>query len=223
MSSVSRRHFIQVNLLKNGTSAIVEDARLPNKYRMLISTVDVIFADVAQPDQARIVIHNAQYFLKDGGHVVISIKASCVDSTIAPSAVFTQEVQTLRAGKLKPIAQITLEPYERDHAMVTGKHGVLSGMRMMINPVRSSIPSPPVGLSWGFCCKNAAVYTKCCLLRYGTFSGICPKILHVYTLPTASYEQKALVLLFNLHQSRQFHPLRRKAHEPDTRRRKTSK
>lgn len=163
MSSVSRRHFIQVNLLKNGTSAIVEDARLPNKYRMLISTVDVIFADVAQPDQARIVIHNAQYFLKDGGHVVISIKASCVDSTIAPSAVFTQEVQTLRAGKLKPIAQITLEPYERDHAMVTGKHGVLSGMRMIINPVRSSIPSPPVGLSWGFCCKNAAVYTKCCL------------------------------------------------------------
>ncbi|KAG6371957.1 Fibrillarin and related nucleolar RNA-binding protein [Boletus reticuloceps] len=70
---------------------IVEDARLPNKYRMLISTVDVIFADIAQPDQARIVIHNAQYFLKDGGHVVISIKASCVDSTIAPSVVFSQE------------------------------------------------------------------------------------------------------------------------------------
>lgn len=102
-------------------SAIIEDARLPNKYRMLITTVDVIFADVAQPDQARIVVHNAQYFLKDGGHVVISIKASCIDSTVAPSTVFVQEVQRLREGKLKPIAQITLEPYERDHAMVTGE------------------------------------------------------------------------------------------------------
>lgn len=36
--------------------------------------VDTIFADVAQPDQARIVILNAQYFLKNGGHFVISIK-----------------------------------------------------------------------------------------------------------------------------------------------------
>lgn len=138
---------IKVNLLRNGALAIVEDARLPNKYRMLISTVDVIFADVAQPDQARIVIHNAQYFLKDGGHVVISIKASCVDSTIAPSAVFTQEVQTLRANKLKPIAQVTLEPYERDHAMVTGKQGMLSGLRRRIDSVCSSVPSPPVGWS----------------------------------------------------------------------------
>ena len=128
MSSVSSLLVIKENLLRNEIPAIVEDARLPNKYRMLISTVDVVFADIAQPDQARIVIHNAQYFLKDGGHIVISIKASCVDSTIAPSAVFSQEVQTLRASKFKPIAQITLEPYERDHAMVTGEHRRHSGL-----------------------------------------------------------------------------------------------
>ena len=54
--------------------AIIEDARLPQKYRMLLSTVDVIFADVAQPDQARIVALNAHNFLKVGGHAVISIK-----------------------------------------------------------------------------------------------------------------------------------------------------
>ncbi|KAG2157002.1 fibrillarin-like protein, partial [Suillus clintonianus] len=112
-----------INMAKKRTNVIpiVEDARLPNRYRMLVSTVDVIFADVAQPDQARIVIHNAQFFLKDGGHVVISIKASCIDSTAAPSAVFVQEVQKLRENKFKPIEQITLEPYERDHAMVAGE------------------------------------------------------------------------------------------------------
>ena len=38
--------------------------------------VDTIFADVAQPDQARIVAINAHSFLKNGGHVVISIKVS---------------------------------------------------------------------------------------------------------------------------------------------------
>ena len=38
--------------------------------------VDVIFADVAQPDQARIVGLNANMFLKTGGKCVVSIKVS---------------------------------------------------------------------------------------------------------------------------------------------------
>ena len=42
----------------------------------LTGMVDTIFADVAQPDQARIVAINAHNFLKNGGHVVISIKVS---------------------------------------------------------------------------------------------------------------------------------------------------
>ena len=36
--------------------------------------VDTIFADVAQTDEAKIVAINASYFLKSGGHFVISIK-----------------------------------------------------------------------------------------------------------------------------------------------------
>ena len=82
--------------------------------------VDVIFADVAQPDQARIVALNAEYFLKNHGHCIISIKASCVDSTIAPEIVFANEVNFLKTQKFKPLEQVTLEPYERDHAMVVG-------------------------------------------------------------------------------------------------------
>lgn len=87
---------------------------------MLLSQVDVIFADVAQPDQARIVILNAEHFLKVGGHVVISIKASCIDSTAAPDAVFASEVAKLQKEHFKALEQVPLEPYERDHAMVSG-------------------------------------------------------------------------------------------------------
>ena len=39
-----------------------------------LGMVDTIFADVAQPDQARIVAINAHQFLRNEGHVVISIK-----------------------------------------------------------------------------------------------------------------------------------------------------
>lgn len=87
---------------------------------MLLSLVDVIFADVAQPDQARIVIHNAESFLKDQGHVIISIKASCIDSTLPPETLFAAEVQKLKESRFRPLEQVTLEPYERDHAMVSG-------------------------------------------------------------------------------------------------------
>ena len=114
------RDLINVAKTRPNIVPIIEDARHPWKYRMLIGMVDTIFADVAQPDQARIVGLNAKYFLKNGGHCVISIKASCIDSTATPEAVFASEVNKLREEKFKPLAQLTLEPYERDHAVVTG-------------------------------------------------------------------------------------------------------
>ena len=42
-----------INMAKSRTNVIpiIEDARHPLKYRMLMGMVDVIFADVAQPDQ----------------------------------------------------------------------------------------------------------------------------------------------------------------------------
>merc|ERR1712111_262818 len=111
-----------VNMSKKRTNIvpIIEDARHPHKYRMLVPMVDTIFADVAQPDQARIVAINASYFLKNGGNFVISIKANCIDSTAEAEAVFAGEVKKMQAEKMKPQEQVTLEPYERDHAVVVG-------------------------------------------------------------------------------------------------------
>jgi len=118
----SGRDLINVAKKRTNVIPIIEDARYPAKYRMLVGMVDVIFADVAQPDQARIVAINAHHFLKNGGHFVISIKANCIDSTAAPEAVFAREVNKLREERFKPSEQITLEPYERDHAVVVGTY-----------------------------------------------------------------------------------------------------
>lgn len=115
-----------VNMAKKRTNVIpiIEDARHPQRYRMLMGMVDVMFADVAQPDQARILGLNAQYFLKTGGHFVISIKANCIDSTASAEAVFAREVKKLQEEGFKPAEQLTLEPYERDHAVVVGAYRV---------------------------------------------------------------------------------------------------
>lgn len=116
----SGRDLVNMSKKRPNIIPIIEDARKPLKYRMLVSMVDCIFSDVAQPDQARIIAINAQYFLKNGGGFVFSIKANCVDSTLDPEVVFAQQVQELKNEGFKPKEQVTIEPFERDHAIATG-------------------------------------------------------------------------------------------------------
>ena len=100
---------------------ILEDARHPWRYRMLIEgLVDAIYMDIAQPDQARIIALNAKYYLKESGGFALVIKAHCVDSAQDPEVVYASEVSKLRKEKLRPKEQVTLEPFERGHALITG-------------------------------------------------------------------------------------------------------
>lgn len=128
-SERSGRDLVNMAKKRPNIIPIIEDARKPYKYRMVTSMVDVIFSDVAQPDQARIIIINAQHYLKNGGGFVFSIKANCIDSTAEPAAVFAAQIQELRQNGFKVKEQVTLEPFERDHAVVTGVYRPLKGSK----------------------------------------------------------------------------------------------
>jgi rRNA 2'-O-methyltransferase fibrillarin len=118
----SGRDLVNMSKKRPNIIPIIEDARKPAKYRMLVSMVDCIFSDVAQPDQARIIAINAEHFLKNGGGFVFSIKANCVDSTANPEQVFAQQLEELKKEGFKPLEQVTIEPFERDHAVATGTY-----------------------------------------------------------------------------------------------------
>jgi rRNA 2'-O-methyltransferase fibrillarin len=118
----SGRDLLSVAKKRTNIIPIIEDARHPHKYRIFLNMVDCIFSDVAQPDQARILSINARHYLRTGGFFIITIKASCIDSTMDPTVVFSKEIQKLQKENFRPIEQITLEPYERDHAMVFGRY-----------------------------------------------------------------------------------------------------
>lgn len=122
MAARPGRELIEVAKQRTNIVPIIEDARYPYKYRMLVPMVDVLFADVAQRAQAQIFAINAAAFLKNGGHFLISIKASCIDSTVAPSTVFARVREELQEAQFKCREQLDLEPYERDHAIVTGTY-----------------------------------------------------------------------------------------------------
>ena len=128
-SERSGRDLVNMAKKRPNIIPIIEDARKPYKYRMVCGMVDVIFSGVAQPDQARIIIINAQNYLKNGGGFVFSIKANCIDSTAEPAAVFAAQIQELRGAGFKVKEQVTLEPYERDHAVVTGVYRALKNSK----------------------------------------------------------------------------------------------
>jgi fibrillarin-like pre-rRNA processing protein len=111
------RELVTVCEYRKNMLPILADARFPEKYRMLVEQVDVIYQDVAQPNQSEIMIKNARMFLKDGGHGFLAIKARSVDVTKEPSEIFRKETETLK--KMFEIqAVIHLEPYDKAHVMI---------------------------------------------------------------------------------------------------------
>lgn len=97
---------------------ILADARNPISYFDLLEEVDVIYIDVAQPEQAKILADNSDLFLKKGGKALFAIKASSIDVTKEPSEIFRREINLLEKRGMKVLQKLHLEPYDKDHAMV---------------------------------------------------------------------------------------------------------
>ena len=114
------RDLIAMAKKRTNVVPIIEDARKPWNYRFIVEMVDFVFADVAQPDQARIIALNCKHYLKNGGVFMIAIKASCIDSTQPPKVVFQGEIDKLKKLGLTPKKFITLDPYQKDHCMIVG-------------------------------------------------------------------------------------------------------
>ena len=107
----------KVAMYRSNVSPILGDANKPIEYSHLAPMVDVLFADVAQPNQAEIVVKNASMYLKEDGWAMLSIKSRSVDVRRKPRDVYQAEVAVLEAGGLKVRELVELDPYEKDHAM----------------------------------------------------------------------------------------------------------
>jgi fibrillarin-like pre-rRNA processing protein len=122
-SSRSLRDLIdKVSRIRNNVSPILGDARMPNEYSRLVPLVDVIFSDVAQPNQAQIVIDNAKLFLRVHGRLILSIKSRSVDVSENPETVFKSQTRILSSEGFKVHQLIKLEPFEKDHAIAVASY-----------------------------------------------------------------------------------------------------
>lgn len=101
---------------------MLEDARMPERYAMFISgKVDIIYCDVAQPEQAKLLADNADYFLKTQGWVMLACKSQSIDVTMDPQAVYQQEARVLQKRGYDVQEIVELDPYDKAHAMIVAQ------------------------------------------------------------------------------------------------------
>ncbi len=104
---------------RSNMSPFLADARMPQKYAMFIpEKVDVIYCDVAQPEQAKLLADNADVFLKKEGWIMLAVKSQSIDVTLPPSQVYHMEAKVLRNRNFHVEQIVDLEPYDHAHAMI---------------------------------------------------------------------------------------------------------
>jgi fibrillarin-like pre-rRNA processing protein len=103
-------------------SPFLEDARRPEKYAVFMpGKVDIIYCDVAQPEQAKLLADNADALLKPSGWVMLACKSQSIDVTLTPETVYRQEAAILRNRGFNVKETINLEPYDKAHAMIVAQ------------------------------------------------------------------------------------------------------
>ena len=116
-SRVARDFLDRVASHRKNIVPIIQDARKPEEFFSVYKKVDVVYVDIAQPDQTDIAIENCRLYLKSGGYLFLVIKTRSIDVVKDPKRVIKDEIKKLETFfQIKQT--IDLHPYDKDHAMV---------------------------------------------------------------------------------------------------------
>ncbi|MGF7117109.1 fibrillarin-like rRNA/tRNA 2'-O-methyltransferase [Methanobacterium oryzae] len=94
---------------------ILDDATKPKNYMNLVQKVDIVYSDVAQPNQSELFMDNMRLYLKENGIGILMLKARSIDVTKAPKKIFKEEESKLKTHGFKVVEKVKLKPYEKDH------------------------------------------------------------------------------------------------------------
>ena len=120
-SRVARDFLDRVASYRKNIIPIMQDARQPQQYFSVFGKVDVVYVDIAQPDQTEIAIANCKMYLKNEGYLFLVIKTRSIDVTKAPRKIIENEKKKLQTNfELEQV--IDLIPYDKDHALVIAKY-----------------------------------------------------------------------------------------------------
>lgn len=116
ISQRSFRELVGVCEKRKNMVPILSDATKPSGYKFVVDSADVVYQDVAQKNQASILVKNMDEFSVKQG--MLALKARSEDVTAMPSEVFERAKRDLVGSGLKVLDVRDLGPYEKDHAMM---------------------------------------------------------------------------------------------------------
>jgi len=122
----SMRDLIGLASRRKNIHPILADAGKPDSYAHIVEPVELIFQDIAQPNQAEIAARNAARYLREDGYLLLSIKARSIDTVANPKEVYKGEIKKLEQAfepKFEVLNTKDLMPYHEDHL------GILAKMR----------------------------------------------------------------------------------------------
>ncbi|MDE1815787.1 MAG: fibrillarin-like rRNA/tRNA 2'-O-methyltransferase [Thaumarchaeota archaeon] len=120
-SRVAREFLDRVASYRSNMVPILQDARKPKEYFAVYGTIDVVYVDIAQPDQTEIAILNCKTYLKKGGYLMLVVKTRSIDVTKTPAEVTRMEAKKLK-NDFELVQELDLAPYEKDHTMLVAKY-----------------------------------------------------------------------------------------------------
>lgn len=122
------RDFIKkVSTYRKNVVPVLADARFPERYLPYVEEVDVIYCDIAQPDQARILSDNADFYLEKDGSTLLAVKARSIDVSRKPVEIFKEEAKVLQSRGFKVEEALRLEPFDKDHVLILSRRSAIHG------------------------------------------------------------------------------------------------
>ncbi len=98
---------------------VLADANKPEEYKDYLLDIDVVYQDVAQPNQSEILLKNVQYAKPK--YTMLCVKSRSIDVVKDPRQVFKEVLKELEGAGLETMEVVNLAPYEADHAMIVSK------------------------------------------------------------------------------------------------------
>jgi len=115
-SPIATSNLLKVSELRTNIVPLLADANHPERYQAMVPTVDFLYQDISQRNQADIFSRNIDRYLKPGGPGLIMVKARSIDVSLKPKQAYDLVATHLKQAGLVLKKTLELAPFEKDHA-----------------------------------------------------------------------------------------------------------
>ena len=115
----SIRQLIHNTSQRKNIIPILGNANYPENYaKSVFKEVDIVYQDVAQPNQAEIAIKNCNYYLKKSGHLIFAIKSQSIDSIEKSEKIYREEKKSLELNGYEILESVNIHKFAANHIII---------------------------------------------------------------------------------------------------------